>query len=76
MQRIVVDVRGLEPPEPLERVLTELGSLPAGGELLVLIHREPRPLYRILARNGYRHETTLTADGIYQIRIWPREAAR
>lgn len=44
---IVVDARGLEPPEPMERVLSALDDLPPGEKLLMRIHIEPRPLFRV-----------------------------
>ncbi|NHZ91680.1 DUF2249 domain-containing protein [Massilia sp. CCM 8733] len=67
-----IDVRGLEPPEPLERVLDALDRLPDGDHLCMLIEREPRPLYRILAQNGYGHATSALPDYLYEVRIWRR----
>ncbi|HEX8613551.1 MAG TPA: DUF2249 domain-containing protein [Telluria sp.] len=67
-----IDVRGLEPPEPLARVLDALDRLPAGDHLCMLIEREPRPLYRILAQNGYGHATSALPDYQYEVRIWRR----
>jgi uncharacterized protein (DUF2249 family) len=51
---IVVDARGLEPPEPFERVVEALSRLGVDEEVLLLLDREPRPLYRFLSANGYR----------------------
>lgn len=65
-----LDVRGLEPPEPLEQVLDALETLPAGDRLCMLIEREPRPLYRILANNGYVYSTSTLPDFVYQVTIW------
>jgi uncharacterized protein (DUF2249 family) len=70
-----IDVRGLEPPEPLERVLEALDRLPPGDHLCMLIEREPRPLYRILAQNGYVHSTTALPDFLYEVQIWQRAPA-
>ena len=67
-----LDVRGLEPPEPMERVLEALDRLPDSDQLCMLIEREPRPLYRILAHNGYGHNTTILPDYLYEVRIWRR----
>ena len=67
--RIELDVRGLEPPEPLELVLEAISTLERGQEILMLIDREPRPLYPILQRNGYIHETTLRPDYVYEVVI-------
>jgi len=66
---ILLDVRGLMPPEPMERVLDALDQLGAGQRLRMLIDREPRPLYRILERNGYRYRATMDDTGLYQIVI-------
>ncbi|MES2319336.1 MAG: DUF2249 domain-containing protein [Pseudomonadota bacterium] len=65
-----LDLRGLEAPEPLERVLDALDRLPAGEHLCMLIEREPRPLYRILANNGFAHQTTTLPDFLFQVTIW------
>lgn len=65
----VIDARGLVPPEPLELTLAALDTLSAGAEILLLLEREPWPLYGILERNGFTHCTTLRADGAYEIRI-------
>jgi uncharacterized protein (DUF2249 family) len=65
-----LDVRGLEPPEPLEKVLDALERLPAGEQLCMLIEREPRPLYRILANNGFAHRTAMLPGFLYEVTIW------
>ena len=66
---IELDVCGLQPPEPLQRTLEALSALEPGQRLRLLIDREPRPLYGILERNGYRCEANLRADYIYEITI-------
>jgi len=66
-----IDVCGLEPPEPMERVLDALNGLKPGQRLRVLIPREPYPLYKILERNGYQHETKSREDFLYEVLIWP-----
>jgi uncharacterized protein (DUF2249 family) len=65
-----LDVRGLEPPEPMERVLDALDRLPDSARLCMLIEREPRPLYRILANNGYAHSTAVRDDFLFEVTIW------
>ncbi|OWW21461.1 DUF2249 domain-containing protein [Noviherbaspirillum denitrificans] len=65
-----IDVCGLEPPEPLERVLDALNSLQPGQRLRVLIPREPFPLYNILERNGYQHASKCREDFLYEVLIW------
>ncbi|MFZ1642535.1 MAG: DUF2249 domain-containing protein [Candidatus Contendobacter sp.] len=68
---IVVDGRGLEHPEPLERVLTALDTLQPGQRLRFLIHRQPYPLYDILSRHHYCYEVTEVANGDFEILILP-----
>ena len=64
-----VDVRWLEPPEPFERVVAALETLPSGASLRVLIHREPHPLYGWLAREGYQYRARFDPGGWFEIRI-------
>lgn len=66
---ILVDARGLEPPEPMEKVMQVLALLRPGQSIRMLLHREPFPLYAILAERGYRHDTRMQADGSYVILI-------
>lgn len=68
-REILIDARGLEPPEPMEKVLQALAQLRPGQTIQLLLHREPFPLYPILAERGYRHETRMAADGSYVILI-------
>jgi len=67
---IILDVCGLEPPEPLERVMDALSELKAGQRLHMLIDREPHPLYAILKSNNYSYRTATLADYRYEITIW------
>ena len=66
---LVIDGRDMLPPEPLELALAELATLAPGGELVLLLHSEPLPLYSILDQNGYRHRSERRADGTNEIRI-------
>jgi uncharacterized protein (DUF2249 family) len=68
---IELNVCGLMPPEPMERVLEALADLLPGQRIRMLIDREPRPLYRILERNNYLYDATLRDDGLYEILIRP-----
>ena len=72
---VLVDARGLEPPEPMEKVMQVLALLRPGQSIRMLLHREPFPLYAILAERGYRHETRMEGDGSYVILIRPVDAA-
>jgi hypothetical protein len=49
-----VDLRGLDPPEPLVRILAALEE--TDGARVFLLAREPYPLYALLAASGWSHE--------------------
>jgi hypothetical protein len=66
----MIDARGLLPPEPMELTLAALDEIPPGQEIVLLLYREPYPLYQILQRNGFAHRTTLQDDGTFEIRIF------
>jgi uncharacterized protein (DUF2249 family) len=66
---IVIDARGMEPPGPFEAVMEALCALKPGQRVLLILEREPLPLYRVLERNGYVHRTTPRADGHFEIEI-------
>lgn len=73
---IVLDVRRLAPPEPMEAVLAALAGLQAGDRLRMLHRREPFPLYDLLPRMGYAWKTTedTTAGEVgFEILIWHRD---
>lgn len=69
IEPLVVDARGLSPPEPMEKTLSALDDLRPGQELLLILYREPFPLYNILHRNGYAHRAEALPDGSYHIYI-------
>lgn len=58
----VLDVRDLEPPEPMVRTLEALTDLPRGHTLLQLNRRVPRFLLPELDARGFQH-TLLEDDG-------------
>lgn len=72
---LVVDARGLAPPEPMERALKALSELQRDQRLRFMIHREPMPLYRILQNNGYQWRTRVLDDGTFEITIWEPAAS-
>ena len=67
----VVDARYLEPPEPFTKTMEMLDTLKEGERMLLLLFREPHPLYRVLKQNGHAYEVELVADGTFEILIWP-----
>ena len=66
----VVDARYMEPPETFVQTMEMLDTLKAGEKMLLLLFREPHPLYKVLRQNGYTYETELLADGTFEILIW------
>ena len=44
-------------------------ELQPGEKMLLLLFREPHPLYKILRQNGHDYETELSADGTFEILI-------
>jgi uncharacterized protein (DUF2249 family) len=64
-----LDVRGLEPPLPMVRVLERLDTLPPGGVLTVLHERRPLFLYPQLDERGFQHETDEPEPGVVRIVI-------
>jgi uncharacterized protein (DUF2249 family) len=60
---IEVDARGLEPPQPLVKILESLSALPAGSEVRARTDRRPVHLYPHLAERGFTAETEEQADG-------------
>ena len=69
MEMQVIDARELEPPEPFERVMEALSVMEPRGKILLILNREPFPLYRVLERNGYRYRSTPFPDGRVEIEI-------
>ena len=69
---IVVDARGLQPPEPFERTMDALDEVEPGKKVLLVLRREPFPLYRALELNGYLWHTAALDDGTYEILMWPK----
>lgn len=66
---LTLDVRGLPAPQPLEECLEALDTLKPGEHLLLLIDREPYPLYAILDRDGFHHHCRFE-DPHYCVTIW------
>ena len=70
---LVLDVRGLEPPLPMVRVLEEAARLAPGAELEVRHERRPVFLYPHLDARGLAHQTDEPAPGLVRIRIWKQQ---
>jgi uncharacterized protein (DUF2249 family) len=66
---LVIDGREMQPPEPLEKTLSALDTLPPDGELLLLLYCQPHPLFNILRNNGFAWQENIADDGTHEIRI-------
>lgn len=58
---VELDARGLEPPQPMVRILEALASLPPGSHLEARTDRRPLHLYPLLEQRGFLAETTEVA---------------
>ncbi|MCC6550889.1 MAG: DUF2249 domain-containing protein [Ignavibacteriaceae bacterium] len=66
---IELDVRELEPPEPMIKILEKLTTLPECAVLLVHHHREPVMLYPKLEENGFEATANRIAENYYKVLI-------
>jgi uncharacterized protein (DUF2249 family) len=67
---IELDVRGLEPPEPLLKIFASLENLKNDETIHIIHERKPIHLYPRLKDAGYKFLTEETADDLYTIKIW------
>lgn len=72
---ILLDLRGLEPPQPMMRVLEELEVLPAGGVILAQTRFRPIHLLEILAQRGFVGDSAEQPDGSWETVITASEEA-
>jgi uncharacterized protein (DUF2249 family) len=68
-----IDVRGLEPPLPMVRVLEAVEALAPRQRLTVLHDRRPLFLYAQLDARGLGHATEEPEPGLVRITIWRAE---
>jgi len=66
---IDVDARGLEPPQPMVKILEALADLPAGAELRAHTERKPMHLYAQLEERGFVGQTEEQKDGSHVTHI-------
>jgi uncharacterized protein (DUF2249 family) len=69
-----IDVRGLEPPQPMVAVLEALDGMGAADRLEVIHSRRPVFLYPQLDERGFVHETDEPEPGVVRIVIRRRPA--
>ena len=66
---VTIDVRGLEPPEPMIRTLQALDALPEGVTLVQINQRVPRFLLPKLDDRGFEYEAHAADDGTVRLHI-------
>jgi uncharacterized protein (DUF2249 family) len=64
-----IDVRGLNPPEPMLAILRLLETPDCGPMVIVHHEREPMFLYPELAERGWRHELIAGDPGEVRLRL-------
>lgn len=62
---VEVDARGLEPPQPMVRILEALSELPESAELIARTDRRPMHLYAHLEERGFRADTKEQSNGSF-----------
>ena len=62
---VVVDARGLEPPQPLVAILEALTNVPDNATLHALTDRRPLHLYPHLTGRGFAGESEEQSDGSF-----------
>lgn len=63
-----LDLRGLQPPEPIVRIFEALERAP-GEPLRAILPHEPVPLYALLRERGFTYSGAQRADGSYELLI-------
>ena len=63
-----MDLRGLQPPEPMVRIFQALERAP-GVPLRVILPHEPVPLYALLRERGYTYTGSPRPDGGFEVLI-------
>lgn len=66
--RGAMDLRGLRPPEPIERIFAALERAP-DEPLRVILPHEPVPLYGLLRERGFHYSGARLADGGFELLI-------
>jgi hypothetical protein len=63
-----MDLRGLQPPEPIVRIFQALEQA-GGAPLRVILPHEPVPLYGLLRERGYSYAGSPRPDGGFEVLI-------
>ncbi|MCX6893979.1 MAG: DUF2249 domain-containing protein [Verrucomicrobia bacterium] len=68
-QTINLDARGLEPPQPMMRILEAVTALPPDATLVAHTDRQPLLLYPQLEQRGFNYRTEPQPDGSHLTQI-------
>jgi uncharacterized protein (DUF2249 family) len=68
-QIVELDARGLEPPQPMVKILEALANRPAGTEVRARTERRPMHLYAQLEGRGFQGESEEQPDGSFVTHI-------
>ena len=66
----VLDVTGLEPPEPLQHALSAAEALLPGRYIRLKINRDPLLLYPMLRVQGFSYDTRAGTSSRLEVFIW------
>lgn len=66
---VILDVRGLEPPEPMMRTMAALEQLPRGATLLQINVRTPQFLLPMLEERGFTYDVREQEPGLVRVFI-------
>jgi uncharacterized protein (DUF2249 family) len=53
--------------EPFSKIMAAVAGLPSGQSLLLIAPFEPYPLFQVLAKQGFSHQSTKTPTGEWQV---------
>ena len=67
---VVIDGRSMEPPEPFVQTMDALDAVKLGQKVLLVLCREPVPLYRALELNGVSWTVARNDEGDFEILMW------
>jgi len=70
----IIDGRSMEPTEPFVQTMEALETITPGQKILLIVGREPIPLYRALELNGFSWQTERLPDGSVEVLIWHRKS--
>lgn len=67
---MILDNRGLEPPQPMMRTLEALGKIGENETLTIINDRKPMFLFEQLDEQGYQYKIEQQEDGSYKVEIF------